>query len=156
MRDFTQMNDLVDRFGDKLSIVGVPCNQFGHQSNEKDFETLALLKHVRPGGGYEPKFPLTTRVEVNGAGADPLFKWLRAALPMPYDGCGGKGCDHCFDNIRFIIWSPVTRTDVIWNFEKFLVDQEGIPVRRYSPKFPTEAVATDIELLIAGGPGSLK
>lgn len=156
MRDFTQMNDLVDRFGDKLSVVGVPCNQFGHQSNEKDFETLALLKHVRPGGGYEPKFPLTTRVEVNGAGADPLFKWLRAALPMPYDDCGCKGSDHCFDNIRFIVWSPVTRTDIIWNFEKFLVDQDGIPVRRYSPKFPTEAVAKDIELLIAGGPGSLK
>lgn len=156
MSDFTQMNDLIDRFGDKLSIVGAPCNQFGHQSNEKDFETLALLKHVRPGGGYEPKFPLTTRVEVNGAGADPLFKWLRAALPKPYDACAGKGCDHCFDNVQFIIWSPLTRTDIVWNFEKFLVNQDGIPVRRYSPKFPTEAVAKDIELLIAGGPGSLK
>jgi len=155
VRDYTQMNELIDRFGDKLSIVGVPCNQFGHQTNEKDFETLALLKHVRPGGGYEPKFPLTTKVEVNGAGADPLFKWLRAELPAPYDDVGGQGPEQMLDNIRLIIWSPVTRNDIIWNFEKFLVNQEGVPVRRYSPKFETKDVAKDIESLIAGGPGAL-
>lgn len=155
MRDYTQMNDLVDTFGDKLNVVGVPCNQFGHQNNEKDFETLALLKHVRPGGGYEPKFPLTTRVEVNGAGADPLFQWLRESLPTPYDDVGGKGSAQMVENIRLIIWSPVTRNDIIWNFEKFLINQDGVPVRRYSPKFETQNIAKDIEALIAGGPGAL-
>jgi len=155
VREYTQMNELADRFGDKLNVFGVPCNQFGHQSTEKDFETLAMLRNVRPGGGYEPRFPLSTRVEVNGADAHPLFKWLRAALPMPHDDAGGHGSEHIMDNIRLIIWSPVTRSDVTWNFEKFLVNQDGVPVRRYSPKFPSEAIARDIEMLIAGGPGAL-
>jgi len=155
VRDFAQMNELVTRFGDKLAVVGVPCNQFGKQSNETDCETLALLKHVRPGGGYEPKFPLTTKVDVNGASADPLFQWLRASLPAPHDDCGGAGSDNMVANLTLIIWTPVTRTDVIWNFEKFLVNQDGVPVRRYSPKFQTEAVAKDIEALLAGGPGAL-
>ncbi|CAK0788792.1 unnamed protein product [Prorocentrum cordatum] len=83
-----------------LSVVGVPCNQFGHQSNEKDFETLALLKHVRPGGGFEPKFPLTTRVEAGrsrGRGRESLAEGARACAgrrgsrPGGAAGHGGAG-----------------------------------------------------------------
>ena len=42
-----------------------------------------------------------------------------------------------------------------WNFEKFLVNQKGVPVRRYSPKFATIDIAADIEALIKGGPDAL-
>mmetsp|Transcript_5992 Transcript_5992/g.23697 ORF Transcript_5992/g.23697 Transcript_5992/m.23697 type:complete len:148 (-) Transcript_5992:412-855(-) len=146
------MNELVDKFGSEdFTIFAFPCNQFYRQSQDDDFETLHLLKHVRPGDGYVPKFEHSTKIEVNGAGAHPIFKWLRESLPSPVDEAGKQIMG---DHTR-ICWDPVERTDIAWNFEKFLVNQEGVPVRRYSPKFATIDIAADIEALIKGGPDAL-
>lgn len=46
-------------------------------------------------------------------------------------------------------------TDLAWNFEKFLINQEGKPVRRYSPGFLTADVAADVEALLEHGPDAL-
>lgn len=40
-------------------------------------ETLNILKYVRPGGGFVPKFPVFGKVEVNGSNEDPLFTYLK-------------------------------------------------------------------------------
>ena len=53
------MNALAEKYGDKLTILGFPCNQFGHQTNEGNDEFLNTLKHVRPGGGFEPVHPIS-------------------------------------------------------------------------------------------------
>ncbi|QQP51144.1 Glutathione peroxidase [Caligus rogercresseyi] len=47
-----------------------------------------------------------------------------------------------------IIWSPVKRTDIAWNFEKFLISPTGEPLRRYSKKYQTINIANDIEALL--------
>ena len=60
------MNALVDQFGDKLAVLGVPSNQFGHQTNENDAEFPNTLKYVRPGGGFEFKGELFACSKVNG------------------------------------------------------------------------------------------
>lgn len=39
-----------------------------------------------------------------------------------------------------------------WNFEKFLCDKDGIPVKRYSRYYPTAQIKKDLELLLAGKP----
>ena len=54
-RDFTQMNDLCEKYGDNLVVLAFPTNQFGHQENSNGEEILNALKHVRPGNGFEPK-----------------------------------------------------------------------------------------------------
>lgn len=137
------MNELVDKFGDKLVILGFPCNQFGHQENGKDVEILNTLKYVRPGNGFEPKFQILEKCEVNGQNAHPVFVFLRERLPLPSD-----------DAVSFmksplsIIWEPVTRTDIAWNFEKFLIDPEGKPFKRYSKNFQTINIQNDIKMLI--------
>ena len=91
------MNSLVDKFGDKIAVLGVPSNQFGHQTNEGDEEFLMTLKHVRPGNGFEFKGQLTACTAVNGAKQQPLFKWMKESQPIPYDtGAGdtkGNGCN---------------------------------------------------------------
>jgi glutathione peroxidase len=46
---------------------------------------------------------------------------------------------------KFIIWTPVRRSDISWNFEKFLIDQNGNPVKRYSRTYQTAHIAKDIE-----------
>lgn len=59
------MNELIDKYSSKgLSILGFPCNQFGHQENCKNDEVLNALKYIRPGNGFEPKIDLMSKVEV--------------------------------------------------------------------------------------------
>ena len=55
------------------------------QSQDTDLETLSLLKHVRSGNGYVPKFEHSTKIDVNGANAHPIFKWLRETLSTLVD-----------------------------------------------------------------------
>ncbi|MGE5625524.1 MAG: glutathione peroxidase [Bacillota bacterium] len=85
-----------------LVVLGLPCNQFGAQEpgSEAEIREFCSLN-------YDVSFPMTSKIEVNGPGAHPLYNWLR--------GETGGG-------------------DIQWNFEKFLVGKDGRIVRRYSPK----------------------
>lgn len=113
------------------------------QENTTNEEILNSLKYVRPGNNYVPKFAITKKVEVNGAKADPVFQFLREALPTPHDDVSSLMTDP-----KFIIWSPVCRNDISWNFEKFLITPDGIPIRRYSRYFETINIQKDIKELI--------
>ena len=80
---------------------------------------------------------------VNGEGEHEVFTWLKGQMPLPSDdGVNFMG------NPKFIIWQPVKRSDIAWNFEKFLVDPQGKPFKRYSKKFQTAHISGDIEKLI--------
>lgn len=154
------MNTLADKYGDDLAILAFPCNQFGHQTNEGEEEFLNTLKYVRPGNGFESKAEIFGKVAVNGAEAHPLFSWLRNEIKIPMDPAGdtkGNGCDDNdalilprggFDQTTVTLWSPVTRNDIAWNFEKFLCDKEGNLIKRYSRFYPTTEIAKDIDELL--------
>lgn len=124
-------------------VLGFPCNQFGHQENCQNEEILNSLKHVRPGDGFQPTFTLVQKCEVNGQNEHPVFAYLKDKLPYPYDDPFSLMTDP-----KFIIWSPVRRSDVAWNFEKFLIGPEGEPFRRYSRTFPTVNIEPDIKRLL--------
>ncbi|KAL7985941.1 hypothetical protein Chor_011107 [Crotalus horridus] len=143
-RDFTQFRELQRRFGSQgLTVLAFPSNQFGHQENATNDEILNSLKYVRPGNGYEPNFPVFEKCEVNGENAHPLFKLLKESLPTPHDDPVSLMTDP-----KFIIWSPVCRSDIAWNFEKFLIGRDGVPFKRYSRKFETIKIKDDIEKLL--------
>ena len=80
------MNALKEKYGDDLVVLGVPCNQFGHQCYDKDFELLNTLKYVRPGDGYEPKFTITGKMTINGDEEDPFWTFLKNSIR----GTGGR------------------------------------------------------------------
>ncbi|OXB78632.1 UNVERIFIED_CONTAM: hypothetical protein H355_002597 [Colinus virginianus] len=111
--------------------------------NATNEEILLSLEHVRPGNGFKPNFTVFEKCEVNGKGAHPLFVLLREALPFPHDDPSAL-----MTNPQYIIWSPVCRNDISWNFEKFLVGPDGVPFRRYSRHFETIKIQDDIELLL--------
>jgi len=154
------MNKLSKQFGEELNIIGVFCNQFGHQTNEGNKEIRNTLKYVRPGNGFESLAHLFGKVNVNGAEANPLFKWLKRCLPYPMDPPGDtkeNGCDDNdalilprggFDQSTIVPWSPVCRNDIAWNFEKFLLNQNGEPVKRYSRYFQIDQIGDDVQRLL--------
>ena len=119
---FGGLEELYKQYKDKgLEILGFPCNQFGKQdpgSNDQIMEFCQL--------NYGVSFPMFGKIEVNGANADPLFKYLKAAAP------GALGTE-----------------GIKWNFTKFLIDRTGHVVRRYAPKDTPKAIAKDIEKLLA-------
>ncbi|NXK94482.1 GPX1 peroxidase, partial [Formicarius rufipectus] len=147
-RDYLQLNELQERYGPRgLQVLGFPCNQFGHQENGTNDEILPMLQHVRPGNGYKPNFMMFEKCEVNGKDAHPLFTFLKEALPFPHDDPSSL-----MTNPQYIIWSPVCRNDIAWNFEKFLIGPDGVPFKRYSRRFETIKIQDDIELLLQKAP----
>jgi glutathione peroxidase len=156
------MNALAEKYGDKVAILAFPCNQFGHQTNENNDEFLNTLKYVRPGNNFEPAAGITVfeKTDVNGADAAPVFKWLKSEMMIPSDemvDTKGNGCADpdalvlprgAFGGSTVVLWTPVARSDIAWNFEKFLVDADGKVVKRYSRFFDTNAIADDIDKLL--------
>ncbi|XP_043934592.1 glutathione peroxidase 1-like isoform X2 [Protopterus annectens] len=113
------------------------------KENTKNEEILNSLKYVRPGNGFEPDFPLFAKCDVNGKDAHPLFTFLKEKLPYPSDDALSLMTDP-----KFIIWEPVCRNDISWNFEKFLIGPDGVPYKRYSRKFLTSDIEGDIQKLL--------
>jgi glutathione peroxidase-family protein/2-keto-4-pentenoate hydratase len=108
------------RFADRgFTVLGFPCNQFGAQE-PGDAAAIAAFCERR----YAVTFPMFDKVEVNGEGAHPLWRWLTG-----HDAGEGK--------------------PVAWNFTKFLVGPDGSLVRRYPSKVDPDAIAADIEALLA-------
>lgn len=103
---------------------------------------------------------MMSKVNVNGEDADPLFKWMRSEIKIPQDGPGdtkGNSCDNVdalvlprggFGGSTVVLWTPVSRSDIAWNFEKFLLNKDGELVKRYSRYYPTDAIGADIEALL--------
>uniref|UniRef100_A0A672YK95 Glutathione peroxidase n=1 Tax=Sphaeramia orbicularis TaxID=375764 RepID=A0A672YK95_9TELE len=114
---YHRLNALMEMFGDlNFTVLGFSCNQFGLQSPEVNHETLNVLKYVRPGGGFEPKFPVFAKVEVNGLNEEPLFTYLKESLPFVNPVIG---------DLRKFYWSPIKVNDIRWNFERFLITADG-------------------------------
>jgi len=101
------------------------------------------MAYVRPGmqRGYKfvPKFPLTKKVNVNGEDAHPIMVHLREACPPPMQK---------FKPMHRLMYTEHSANDVRWNFEKWLIDKDGKPFRRYAAWTTPEEMQTDIEYLL--------
>ena len=114
---YTGLEKLFEKYQDKgLVVLGFPCDQFGHQE-PGDAEEIRNFCSLN----YDVKFPLYGKVEVNGDGAHPLWKWLKKEKP------GLLGIE-----------------GVKWNFTKFLVDKQGKVVKRYAPTDTPEKIEKDL------------
>lgn len=124
-------------FGSKgFVILGFPCAQFYNQEPGDNDEILSCLKYVRPGGGYVPSFPLMQISNVNGLlGVQPLYNYLKPSCPP---------VTNIVQTVSWIPWSPIMTYDIQWNFEKFLINKQGVVVSRWGttadPKDMTGAI----------------
>jgi glutathione peroxidase len=106
-----------------LTVVGFPSNQFGHQEPGTAAEIANFCER-----NYGLSFPMFAKIEVNGAGAHPLYCYLKRRK---------RG--------RF---GFLTGGRIPWNFTKFLVARNGAVVARYGPRTKPAELAPQIEALL--------
>lgn len=99
-----------------LVVLGFPCNQFLGQEplNNKDMEENCLINHG-------VTFQLMEKIDVNGSKTHPIYKFLKNKLR-----------------------SGIFSNRIKWNFEKFLIDSTGKPIKRFSPKTKPQSMEGDI------------
>ena len=123
---YAGLEALYRRYRDKgFTVLGFPCDQFGHQEpgNEAEIQSFCSLT-------YDVTFPLFAKIEVNGNGAHPLYKYLKNAQP----GLFGSEA-------------------IKWNFTKFLVNREGQVLKRYAPTDTPEKIEDDLRGMIESSTG---
>jgi glutathione peroxidase len=103
-----------------LKVLGFPCNQFASQEPGDATEIGAFCQK-----NYGVDFQMFDKIEVNGANAHPLYRYLAEKAP----GILGS-------------------RDIKWNFTKFLVDKNGQVVKRFAPTVTPEELKGDIEKLL--------
>uniref|UniRef100_A0AAF6ZLE3 Glutathione peroxidase n=1 Tax=Bos taurus TaxID=9913 RepID=A0AAF6ZLE3_BOVIN len=131
--ELNALQEELEPFG--LVILGFPCNQFGKQEPGENSEILATLKYVRPGGGFTPNFQLFEKGDVNGEKEQKFYTFLKNSCPPTSELLGSP--DRLF-------WEPMKVHDIRWNFEKFLVGPDGIPIMRWYHRTTVNSVKMDI------------
>lgn len=89
---------------ENFTVVGFPCNQFAAQEPGSAAQIVAFCRST-----YQVTFPLSAKIEVNGANRHPVYRFLTSAE----SGIAG---------------------DISWNFEKFLIGRDGRVLKRYPPE----------------------
>jgi glutathione peroxidase len=108
---YTGLEALHEKYASRgFAVVGVPCNQFGGQEPGSADEIATFCSTT-----YGVTFPMTEKIEVNGAGRHPIY----SDLTQVADAEGTAG-------------------DIRWNFEKFLVGRDGAVIARFSPMVSPE------------------
>lgn len=117
---YETLQNIYDKYNTKgFEILDFPCNQFANQAKGTDEEITAFCTL-----NYNISFPQFSKIDVNGANADPLFKYLKSQQ-------GG-----------------ILGSTIKWNFTKFLIDRYGRVVARFSPTTKPEDIISKIEELL--------
>ena len=101
-KQYEGLEKLYEQYKSKLVIIGFPANNFGGQEPGTDNEIASFCNKT-----YNVTFPMAAKVSVKGDDITPLFSWLTSQPNPDFTG-----------NIR-------------WNFEKFLLDENGKLIHRY-------------------------
>ena len=108
--------------GKGLEILGFPCNQFAEQDKGTDAEIAGFCMK-----NYGVSFPMFSKIEVNGAGAHPLYQYLK------------KEAKGIFGSEK-----------IKWNFTKILINQEGKVVKRFAPTTKPATIERHVKSLLVG------
>jgi glutathione peroxidase len=99
---YMELQEVHEKYGEDLVIIGFPANNFGGQEPGSNDQIKTFCQK-----NYGVSFLLSEKVSVKGKNIDPLFDWLNAQ-----------------DNQSF-------KGDIMWNFEKYLIDESGKLIKRY-------------------------
>ena len=103
-----------------FAVLGFPCNQFGRQEPGDERQIRQFCDEH-----YSVTFPMFAKIDVNGANAHPLYRYLKSAK----QGLLGQ-------------------ERIAWNFTKFLVSRNGDVLHRYGSRRTAEDIETDLAPLV--------
>ena len=128
--------------GRNFTLLGFPCDQFGHQEpgSEAEIRQFCSLN-------YGVSFPLFGKIEVNGAGAHPLYQYLRREQPGLVPESAIKG-SRLYEHLQKTNPDSLKSDAVRWNFTKFLVDPGGKVVKRYEPDITPDRIEAELATLL--------
>ena len=137
---YDELQDLYEQHQkDGLEILDFPCNQFAEQAPGSDEEIRDFCT-----GRYGITFPQFSKIDVLGATADPLFKYLSANTT--FQGFGKNPMTLVLNNVvKKMDKDYKNNSKIKWNFTKFLIDRNGEIVARFEPTADMKDVKAKVE-----------
>jgi glutathione peroxidase len=142
---YKDLQKLYEKYKEEgLEILGFPCNQFDEQEPGSNAEVKTFCEV-----NYGVSFKIFEKIEVKGANAHPLFKYLVSQAPF-------EGFDKSTPMGK-ILYSVISEKypenlvgDAIkWNFTKFLISRDGQDIKRFEPTAEPLDMEEDIKRLLA-------
>ncbi|MEC9160282.1 MAG: glutathione peroxidase [Bacteroidota bacterium] len=99
---YMELQSVHEKYGEDLVIIGFPANNFGGQEPGSNDQIKSFCQK-----NYGVTFLLSEKVSVKGSDICPLFEWLNQQENQSFVG------------------------DIMWNFEKYLIDESGKLVKRF-------------------------
>jgi glutathione peroxidase len=126
---YAGLEKLHESFRDRgFSVLGFPANDFGGQEPGTNAEIQEFCQT-----NYGVKFPMYAKIQVTGAAKHPLYRHLIEARPKT------ENRDAMEKQLRGYGMTPTSAPEVLWNFEKFLVDRSGRVIGRFAPDTAPDA-----------------
>ena len=101
-KQYAELEKLYQQYKNKLVVIGFPANNFGGQEPGTDKEIAGFCSKT-----YNVTFPMAAKVSVKGSDINKLFSWLTLQPNPDFTG------------------------EIKWNFEKFLLDENGKVIHRF-------------------------
>ena len=122
---YEALEKIYDQYSSKgFVVLGFPANEFGAQEPGTDQEIQNFCT-----SNFGVKFPMFSKIVVKGNGIHPLYKMLTSTKPQAFSKSGNdfekrlEGYGHHREK----------KSDILWNFEKFLIGKNGEVIERFNP-----------------------
>jgi glutathione peroxidase len=127
---YAALEQVFEKFEERgFKVLGFPANDFAAQEPGTNAEILEFCQTK-----FDVRFPMFAKIAVKGDTQHPLYHHLIEAWPH----AEGKPDSALRRTLGQHGLGPVNDTDVLWNFEKFLVDRHGAVVGRFAPDIPPD------------------
>jgi glutathione peroxidase len=139
---FEGLEALNQKYKDKgLVIIGFPCNQFKEQDPGSDSQIEEFCQI-----NYGVTFQIMKKTDVNGPAAEPIFEYLKSQAPTEeYNGLKAKAT-HAM--LKKLSSSVEKDSDILWNFTKFLISNDGKTIKRFAPTTDPKDFEKDVESML--------
>ena len=140
---YEELEAMYEKYRDLgFEILDFPCNQFGGQAPGTAEEIKEFCT-----GTYNTQFPQFAKIDVNGENAAPLFTWLKEQ--KGFEGFGESDtAKRMAGMMERMDPDYAAKSDIKWNFTKFLIDRNGNVVARFEPMEPLFKVEQEVKALI--------
>ena len=139
---YTELEALYEKYHEQgLEILDFPCNQFGSQAPG----TIQEI-HEFCTANYDIHFPQFDKIDVNGADQHPLYAWLKAQKGFSGFDVNDQRGKMMDGMLRRQDADYDKKSDIKWNFTKFLVSRDGRVLKRYEPTDNMGGLEADVQM----------